>query len=316
MVASKQSVSLFIFLTSNNPDVYINVLGYCLEQYDIVQVRLLEIYEDRGQIERVKAGLAQSKERILLRLNNLRSGKYDYKDNCEKDAKKKKNKIRKIDIDTQQKERYLSIYDLLSQKALLDVVFYGELDEWLTSNITENLIVDLTGVSKDYLVDIYTILMLRNVGSTHSFKIYKRPSFDDKDLIHNLDIKHRDYEYVNLSQSDYTKKASVVEAQTKSTKVNVDEVLERLASDYANKSIRAYFLLLIVAVIMVGVIIYEFRGYLSGIEPIITFLTLALPYLLSQVNQISRREYTVSPVSLRKFFYSRRLSHLRKLLTS
>ncbi len=63
---------------------------------------------------------------------------------------------------------------------------------------------------------------------------------------------------------------------------------------YANKSIRAYFLLLIVAVIMVGVIIYEFRGYLSGIEPIITFLTLALPYLLSQVNQIKEEIYSIA----------------------
>lgn len=313
MVTSKQTVSLFIFLTSKNPDIYINVLGYCLEQYNITEIKILEISEDRGQVERIKASLSRFKEQILVRLNNLQSGKYDYVDNCEKDAENK-NKVRDIDIDTQQKQRYLSIYNLLSQKASLDVVIYNELEEWLTSNSTKNLIIDLTGVTKDYLVDIYTILMLKNVGKAYSFKIYKRQSFDDGDLIHNLDLSHREYEYVHLSQSDYTKKTAIIETQTLSAKIRVEETLERLAADYASKSIKLYFLFLIIAMIAVVIIVYKFRGFLNGIEPIITFLTITLPYLLSQVNQISKREFTVSPVSLKKFLYAMRLRHMRKLL--
>jgi len=88
MAENKTPKDLYIFLTSKSPDIYINVIGYCIEHYTLNQVRLLEISEDRGQMGSVMNALTNFRDQILARLKYLQSCQYDYIDRCEKTIKK------------------------------------------------------------------------------------------------------------------------------------------------------------------------------------------------------------------------------------
>src|SRR5215475_11025439 len=77
---ASDSTSLYIFVTSDTPDLYINIIGYCIEHYKIAKVVFLGIVEDRGQRERVKDSLTTIKKRVVQQLSLIQQGQYLYRD--------------------------------------------------------------------------------------------------------------------------------------------------------------------------------------------------------------------------------------------
>ena len=85
----KQSRDLYIFVTSDVPDVYINTIGYCVEHYDIAHIVLLGIVNDRGQRAGTESYLKEVKGRVLSQLSLLQEGKFLYKEQNTRQWKKK-----------------------------------------------------------------------------------------------------------------------------------------------------------------------------------------------------------------------------------
>ena len=96
--------NLYIFVTSNIPDVYINTIGYCIENYDINEIILLGIVKDKGQKSGSDKYLSSVKSQIEKQLILLQKDKYLYKDQDTKEWKEKQ-----ITIESHHKARYIKI---------------------------------------------------------------------------------------------------------------------------------------------------------------------------------------------------------------
>ncbi|MCW5205070.1 hypothetical protein VU02_04005, partial [Desulfobulbus sp. N2] len=65
---SNHIVTLYIFVTSDTPDLYINIIGYCIEHYPIKKIVFLRVLEDRGQKKSVEESLKRIKESVSQQL--------------------------------------------------------------------------------------------------------------------------------------------------------------------------------------------------------------------------------------------------------
>jgi len=99
-----QAKVLYIFVTSDSPDVYINTIGYCIEHHDISRVIFLGIVKDKGQRIGTEKYLKEVKDRVLKQLSLLQEGKYLYKDQETKQWKEKS-----VDIQPHDRTRYAKI---------------------------------------------------------------------------------------------------------------------------------------------------------------------------------------------------------------
>ncbi len=210
--------NLYVFTTSDAPDVYINTIGYCIENLSpIDKIYLLSIVKDRGLREKTAEDLERTKSKIVQQLSHLQVGKYMF---FNLKAKSWQEKI--IEIKEYDRRRYtkISAHDIDTK-----VIFYDELEANLSKFIHENgdeAIFDLSAVVKAYLIDVFVLLV--ELGSTHihvfELKRDKR-THDEQELIHNLAIDKDDYKYVNLTKSPYTMGKNIV------NKVHADKQSEQ-----------------------------------------------------------------------------------------
>lgn len=334
--SSMEPKILYIFATSINPDPYINVLAHCSAYCkNIQQVNLVGIVEDRGKEKSKEDDLETIKNDISSQLRSLSDGKYlNLKNKDEKDEDKR---WEQIDIPSEfikpsDCERYKSL-----QKFSIEtkVIFYDDLDEnisqLLQSDASTKHLFDLTGVSKDHLIDIYTILSSKRRKSVFSLKLEIEPDFSDKykNLIHRLKYGST-YKWICLAKTDFTKDTTVkgnnsVDEDMNRLQANLevlhnysDDLEKIVATGFARFWSLLYFLILILFFVWSIQAILKPDGW-DQIEPLIFIVTTAL-FIMNYLLQSVFNEKKVSldplqlPLALRKWKEkSLRKSKLRRL---
>lgn len=238
---------LYIFITSNAPDLYINVLRHCVQHFDLdKEIYFVGVLEDSDKEEDTEKYLDIVIQRTKEQIINLTKGEY---------FSTKEKKVIQISIEEHHKRRYTALLDFkLTPRPILYKNIEKELQKYITNGIF-----DVSGFQKDYLVDVYTILHLFKNSNVFYFKIKKLKdrTFDDKELIHNLTL-HTDYEFENISESFVTRGTSVIRNNTIEEVIKKDNQIIKLTEDWANSYasiwtniVRAFLaIVLIVGVIM------------------------------------------------------------------
>lgn len=256
-----KQIKLYIFVTSPDPNPYINVIAHCAVNYVIFnQVVIIGITGDRGRIGMENNKLNKLKQEIFNQLDNLSKGQYS------NDKNDKKCQVMDIEIEEPDCLRYNNLKNLdIKIKALGYQDLEKEISEWLKIDTAYEHLFDVTAISKSYLIDIYTILRFKNISTIYVFQIFSVPYHDERDLIHNL-IDGETYNFNCVAESEYTKNRIVVSdahdiSQNDFNKLNNEKgILERdrerleevLATNFARFWV-ALFLILIFLPIFVGV---------------------------------------------------------------
>lgn len=271
------AVSLYIFVTSDTPDLYINIIGYCIEHYKLDKVVFLGIVEDRGQREKVRNSLNIIKDRVIEQLSLIQQGRYLYKN-----SKTGQWEEKSLEIESYDKIRYSKI---AGQAIDVYVIVYESLQDELSGFLESNgCIFDVSGVLKTFLIDVYTLLLARCVEDIYVFELrLPRRTYDEQELIHNLSLDRRDYEYVNITQSRYTAgtvmKTRVKEEMDKVKIASVDSILMTVAERFARN------VLIVYAVAVLGVLVWAtvfvIQGNWDKLEPWTFVLLTLLPYLVN-----------------------------------
>lgn len=288
-----KQTKLYIFATSNTPDPYINVISHCAANYvNLKEVTLIGITEDPRKVSLERDKLGELKQNIDNQLDSLVNSKY---------LKKKGKEWEEIEINIEPAscKEYSKLKDLPFN---IKVLIYGdletELQRFLNSEDSVIHILDVTAVLKSYLVDIYTILRLKNISTIFSFELFNRPSFDDRDLIHNQTYK-KTYDFSCLAESLYTTNRIVVNSDSVVSESDLNhaqselKILEGkynnledvLAGDFARFCLFVYFLFLIPVFAWVCWSVTQPEGW-NRLEPIafvVTFAWFLFSYFLQSI---------------------------------
>lgn len=291
---STKQTKLYIFTTSDVPDPYINVIAHCKAYYpNLNQIVLIGITEDRRKINSKKDELAKLKKNIDNQLDSLVKGTY---------LKKKGKQWEETDIhiDSVDCQMYAQLKD---SPVSFQVLIYQDLEDGIKKflDIEDSVlhVFDVTAVLKSYLVDIYSILRFRNIGTIHSFELFSDDrSYDDKELIHNQTFG-KTYDFTCLSESSYTRDRIIVSENSvisenefnsvqlshKRLKEHYKELENTLLNDFARLCSFIYFLALVPVFLWICWSITQPDGW-NKIEPlafITTFGWLLLNYFLQSL---------------------------------
>jgi hypothetical protein len=186
---------LYIFVTTNRPDQYLNSIVYRIEKgtKKIVFVQL----ED-SRIEQVQLNLLRTNVYNLLQ--NLSTGFYKYYTGNSKD------KVVQLDTEynTDDFAKLKAKYSLCLTDGIdwtVEKVKYLNLRSYISAlSKKKDIIVDVTSVSKVYIGDIFACSLLENIDKLYTFEV--KPNFDKpwKTLIHELE-EGKTYRYINLVET-------------------------------------------------------------------------------------------------------------------
>lgn len=303
-----KAIVLYIFITSDTPDLYINIIGHCIKRYNVTKVVLLGIEEDHGHEESTQIFLEGIKTRVKNQLEFIQKGQYHYKDQDTKIWQEKPLKIeshhasRYVNIAKQHIETYVIIYDKLDT----------ELSNFVNSN---NSIFDVSGVSKTYLIDVYTLLQIKDVEDIYVFQL-KLPSrtYNEKELIHNLSFK-RGYDYINVTtDSPYTRdaiiKAKHKEYLDKKSTISTNLIIEAIAKQFARNVVIVYIVTCIF--IFIWTTIFVAQGNWNKLEPWLSLFPF-LAYIVTIIASFrSNKELSWMPNFLYKRLRNYREMALKK----
>jgi len=197
--------TLYIFVTTERPDVYLNSIAYLLNKNEINQIFLIQIQDNK--IEPVIT-LTSLKLNIYSLLENLASGFYRYYTGIHKDTL--------IDLSNEYQNHELadlkSKYSVWRSQLISDnigfeivpAIKYSELKKYISSiyKRNKNIIIDISSVSKIYIADLVACCLIENIENLCTFDLIDPPNYDEpwKILIHNLD-EGRQYKYSNLVET-------------------------------------------------------------------------------------------------------------------
>ncbi|WP_026995407.1 hypothetical protein [Flectobacillus major] len=272
--------NLYVFVTSNSPDVYINAILHCKTNFKLErEIYFIGIFEDNGKREDAEKYLDDVKGEIISQIRNLSRGEY---------FSSKDKSLKKIEIPEHHQRKYASLLDF---KFVYRAVLYKNLENELKQIITKQSIFDVTGFQKDYLIDVYTLSFFLNNSSLFYFKIkkLKHRTYDDKELIHNLQV-NTEYEYENISKSAVTVgtsvfKNEVFEIENKKD-LQIISIIEGWASSHANIITNIVRTIIIIPLVAFVLLFLKNLNSWNEIEPW-TFLLLAPAiWILNLIFQI------------------------------
>jgi hypothetical protein len=285
---------------------------YCAEHYNIQRVIYIRIARDGIQRGKETETLDNLKQRIDSQFYHLQNGEYLYRDKETNEWKPKPTRILPYD-----KGRYARIAGIAKEPR---VVVYDNLEgdiEDILRGSDGKRIFDVSGLIKGYLVDVCTLLLSRQIDEVYTFELkLKSRSYDETELIHNLDAE--DYSFTNLTKSNYTygriivtnKQAELARQQQGA----IEKLLEMIATSYATHRI-AYWTLL-VSTITVSTVIYIKQADWDKIEKW-TFIVFGLPfpYIATLIIQILfKRQFSLKPEWLSDWLKNRKLKKLEQEL--
>jgi hypothetical protein len=327
MNLSRESyTTLYMLTTSDRPDVYVNAIAYCLENpdFEIKKIILAGINKDETKKWKYESRLRLIRERVLLQIEALQDGQYipkfpRYKNLVEEDDIQEFNHEGRLQIMASSKTISVSDSDRKMYRKIstleieLEVLPYKNLQLHLRLPHIKNCIFDLSGFLKSYMLEVFFLLRRQGIKEIYSFEIQRdERSYDELELIHNLDLNSQDYEYQNLARSAYTQGMTVVSEESQFDRHKKSEAYEKLknayAEDFANTYLAAFFM--IAFFLFLTCLYIVIQGGWDGLEPW-TFLALPfLGYLLEIVFQLFKRDFSVKPKFLFSFLKHKKLGQI------
>ena len=200
------SQSLYIFVTSERPDQYLNPVVYCLLKKSIVKVKFLYIKGLSDETAKVndpdkEMSLAVSRK-VQSLLDDLSLGNYTF-------YVGKRKTINLQDVYPEMKLIQIkSVYKrCLEMKVRWDYedINYLDLRKELASihKKEPNSIFDVTAVKKSILGDIISCSIIEGIHNIYTFDLKIKPNYDEPwiMLFHDLEddnSKRNDYQYINI----------------------------------------------------------------------------------------------------------------------
>ena len=200
---------LYIFVTSRNPDPYVNVIVHSVQNFRLDKICFVSVVEhgyvteSDGETQRLRAVTAE----IDRRLVELSDGRYT-------GIKLLDGSVRERRIDESSRVLYKSCVEKLERIENANLVIsWTDLSEKLKEfSSDENAVFDVTALKKNLLVDVVVLLLSRGCSRVFDFEILRRGVFyDERDLIHSLkpsnNVSRGDYLYRNLAENSHVKLA-------------------------------------------------------------------------------------------------------------
>lgn len=194
---------LYIFVTTDRPDQYLNPIVHCIEQ-GVRKIVFIQVKDDR--IKEVRLNSLQTNVYSLLQ--SLSNGIYKYYTGDSTEKEIELEAIYNASDLAELKAKYaLCLTDSISWS--VDRVEYSQLRSFI-SNLgkRKNVILDVTSVSKVYIGDIFACSLLENINNLCTFELIFAPNYEKpwEILIHDL-AKNEGYKYVNLIETEIFKKS-------------------------------------------------------------------------------------------------------------
>lgn len=197
---------LYIFITSDRPDQYLNPILHCLQYRNISKIVFLQV-ENRPDSEDDPTISAKTvRQNVESLLSSLADqGKYKYLTGKDKDKEVELRSVYAPDQAASIKQQY---YLLKNRKfsCTEDDVDYSKLRERLIKIRKEEpeSIFDVSAIRKSYLSDILAMAVVEKIDSVYTIDLNRGPNFDEpwKSLFHELEFKKRGsngYKYIQLT---------------------------------------------------------------------------------------------------------------------
>ena len=174
---------LYIFVTTDRPDQYLNSIVHCIEK-GTKHVVFVQVEDSRT--EQVQLNLLRTNVYNLLQ--NLSAGIYKYYTGIFKDKAVQLDTEYNADDLAKLKAKYsLCLTDGINWT--VERVQYLNLRRYISVlGKRKGVIVDVTSVSKVYIGDIFACSLLENIDRLHTFELLVKPDFDKpwKTLVHEL----------------------------------------------------------------------------------------------------------------------------------
>jgi len=188
---------LYIFVTTDRPDQYLNSIVHCIEK-GTKHVVFVQVEDNRT--EQVQLNLLRTNVYNLLQ--NLSTGVYKYYTGASKDKVVQLDAEYNADGLAKLKAKYsLCLTDGIDWK--VERIQYLNLRRYISVlGKGKSVIVDVTSVSKVYVGDIFACSLLENIDKLYTFELLVKPDFDKpwKTLIHELEESEA-YRYTNLVET-------------------------------------------------------------------------------------------------------------------
>lgn len=184
---------LYTFATTDRPDVYINSLAYTIKHHSIDKFQIIVISEHGYSNEEDSDKASKIFSSICNQLECLVDSKYY--------NHQSKSTI-EIDCDTHIYEECL---DVINEGGTTFIVIPGsKLEKKLKEYIKlGDAFFDVSALKKNLLIDVVSYFLSIGYRDVYSFELFKKATFDQGDLYHELGPK--DYKYRNLTNSDIVK---------------------------------------------------------------------------------------------------------------
>jgi hypothetical protein len=195
---------LYIFVTTDRPDQYLNSIVHCIEKG---AKRVVFIQVEDSRMEQVQLNLLRANVYNLLQ--NLSTGIYKYYTGNFKATEVQLDLEYTADKLARLKAKYsLCLTDGIDWK--VERVQYLGLRGYISALSKRNgVAIDVTSVSKVYIGDIFACSLLENIDQLYTFELLVKPDFDKpwKTLIHEL-AEGQEYRYTNLVETPIFKEST------------------------------------------------------------------------------------------------------------
>jgi hypothetical protein len=198
--------SLYIFVTTDRPDQYLNPIVHCILKGT---TRIVFVQIEDSNTEQIQLNLLRTNVYDLIK--NLSLGFYKYYTGNQKDT------LFALDADYSSSElaRLKAEYiPCLTDNIKWDIarVKYLDLRQYISSlhkKFGKNIIFDVSSVTKVYIGDILACCLLENVRELRTFEFLIIPDFSKpwKILIHDLE-ESRQYRHLNLVETPIFKESA------------------------------------------------------------------------------------------------------------
>lgn len=195
---------LYIFVTTDRADQYLNSVVHCIEK-GTKKIVFTQVADSRTA--QVQLNLLRTNVYSLLQC--LSTGIYKYHTGALKD--------KLVQLDTE-----YNTADLAKLKAKYSLCLTDDID-WTIERVEylnlrqyisalrkrKGVVVDVTSVSKVYIGDIFACSLLENIDKLCTFELLVKPNFDKpwKILIHEL-VEDKEYRYTNLVETPIFKESN------------------------------------------------------------------------------------------------------------
>lgn len=189
---------LIILADSMVTDIYINIIVICAEKFDIKEIVLFHILDDKNGYN--QENILSS--RIMNQLNDIMRGKYNLYDNSTGNYEERDLEGYSNEVSEYYKKSYNILLSHIDEKSIKLNDFYAYLEN-LKGN--SDFIFDVTTLKKDILANLVPAFIENNLGrDIYYFEKITPLKHNQSDLIHRLQRFEMKYDNLfNDETQDY-----------------------------------------------------------------------------------------------------------------